>query len=101
MRTLLGFFSLLALGLIAAVVLVLAISGGGQGLAARGLLMSEFRLDYASLLLGLVLGIAMATAARMSWTEMPRRVVLWLVTNERNFYRVAMAGVLLGVILFY
>lgn len=102
MRSMLGFFSLLALGLMMAVVIALAGSGmssGWSGLAARQ--PGGFRLDYPSLLLGLALGIVMATLARMSWAEMPRRVALWLLANERNFYRLGMAAVCVGVLLFY
>jgi hypothetical protein len=101
MKALLGFLSLVALGLIAAVVIVLAMTGGGDGLVARRIFEDGFRLDYPSLLLGLVLGLVMATIARISWAELPRRIVLWLVANERNFYRVATAAIMVGVILFY
>lgn len=100
MRTFIAFLSLVALGLIAAVIIVLATTSG-DGLAARGVLDRSFRLDYPSLLLGLVLGVVIAAAARLSWTDMPRRMVLWMVANERNFYRVAVGAVMVGVILFY
>ncbi len=39
--------------------------------------------------------------ARLSWAEMPRRLLNWLWANERNFYRAALAFVLLGVLIFY
>lgn len=102
MRSILGFLSLLALGLMIAV--ALAIAGGSlsahwPGLNARH--PGEFRLDYPSLVLGLAVGMLMATLARMSWAEMPRRLALWLLANERNFYRMGMAAVCLGVLVFY
>jgi hypothetical protein len=102
MRSMVGFVSLLALGLMVAVALALA----GQGLSANwsGLASRQpggFRLDYPSLVLGLALGLVMATLARMSWAEMPRRIALWLLANERNFYRMAMAAACVGVLLFY
>lgn len=102
MRSMLGFFSLIALGLMVAVVLAIAgagVSSEWSGLAARQ--PGGFRLDYPSLVLGLVLGIVMATLARMSWAEMPRRAALWLLANERNFYRLGMAAICVGVLLFY
>ena len=107
MRSMFGFLSLLALGLMLAVAMALASAGmssGWSGLEARqsfGQAGGGFRLDYPSLMLGLALGIVMATLARLSWAEMPRRVALWLMANERNFYRGAMAVMFLGVLMFY
>jgi hypothetical protein len=49
----------------------------------------------------LVLGAVLASVTRVSWAEVPRRIVIWLVANERTFYRVAWAGLLIAVILFY
>jgi hypothetical protein len=39
--------------------------------------------------------------ARVSWAELPRRVIGWLWANERNFYRGALATLLLGILIFY
>jgi len=58
-------------------------------------------LDWASLLLGIAIGFGLATAAHVPWMEFPRRVFRWLAANERNFYRIGMAAILLGVVLFY
>ena len=102
MRPLFGFLSLIALGLMVAVGLTLAAVGmdaGWRGLGAWGA--EGVHLHYPSLLLGLALGVVMATLARLSWAEMPRRLALWLVANERNFYRLGMAAICLGVLLFY
>jgi type III secretory pathway component EscV len=112
MRSALGFFSVLAAGLlIAALVAVIGsgpasqypnmalhdgaqtVSGlrGGQGLS----------LDTPSLLIGLVLGVALSFAGRLSWAELPRRLVHWIASNERNFYRAGMAAVMIGILIFY
>lgn len=102
MRVMFGFLSLLALGLMVAVAISLAgkgMSPGQAGLDAR--FGGGFHLEYPSLLLGLALGIVLATLARLSWAEMPRRLALWLMANERNFYRGAMAAMFLGVLMFY
>lgn len=102
MRAMFGFLSLLALGLMAAVAISLAGKGMSPGLAGLDARHpGGFHLDYPSLLLGLALGIVMATLARLSWAEMPRRLALWLMANERNFYRTAMAAMFLGVLMFY
>lgn len=102
MRSVVGFLSLLAIGLVLAVLFALAAAGlssGWSGLEARA--PGGFRLDYPSLLLGLVLGLVIATLARLSWAEMPRRFAMWLMVNERNFYRIGLGAVCLGVLLFY
>ena len=102
MRVLFGFLSLLALGLMAAVAISLAGKGLSPELSGVGARHAgSFHLDYSSLMLGLALGIVIATLARLSWAEMPRRLALWLMANERNFYRGAMAAIFLAVLMFY
>lgn len=59
------------------------------------------RLHWPSMLVGMMLGVAMAVMARVSWLDMPRRFARWLVANERNFYRVGMAAACLMVLIFY
>lgn len=58
-------------------------------------------LHWPSALAGTVSGLLMAMMARVSWLDMPRRLVRWLVANERNFYRVGMAAACLAVLIFY
>jgi hypothetical protein len=96
MKPVLSFVSLMAIGLIAAS----AVAMIGAGLIApvgNGAPL----LDYRSLSIGLVVGLMLSWLARLSWAEMPRRILNWLWANERNFYRVALALVLLGVLIFY
>ena len=100
MRTLLGFISMLALGLMLAMVLAfvttaLATRGADAPALARG------RLDYLSLLLGLVLGGTMTSLARVHWASLPRRLVSWLLMNEYTFYQLALAVVFLAVLVLY
>jgi hypothetical protein len=58
-------------------------------------------LDWPSLGIGVLIGLTIAGAVQVSWLDLPRRFVRWLLVNERNFYRLGMAGVCLGVLLFY
>lgn len=58
-------------------------------------------LDIVSLVAGIIIGIGFSAASRVSWFEMPRRAVRWVIANERNFYRFGMAAACLGVLLFY
>ena len=99
MRVSLNFLSLLALGVLIAGTLALILSGLGLWIdRSEG---GALPLDYPSLLMGLVLGLSLSSLAGIDWMELPRRFITWLWTNERNFYRVGMAGMLLGVLLFY
>jgi hypothetical protein len=100
MRTVLGYVSMLALGLMLAVVLAFVTTA----LATRGddvPMLAHGRLDHISLLLGLVLGIAISGIARVHWASVPRRLVAWLLMNEYTFYQLAVAALLLAVIVLY
>lgn len=111
MRSALGFFSVLAAGLlIAALVAVIgggpaaqfpgAVLNGGSALPVSAMQGSR-ALDIPSLLIGLVLGVGLSFAGRLSWAELPRRLVHWIASNERNFYRAGMAAVMIGILVFY
>lgn len=100
LRTIAGFLSLLALGLILAVATAFVVVGlnSRSGLPADQV---GARLDYVSLCLGLLLGVSIGQLARVSWSELPRRVANWLLINERNFYRIGWAVILIAVLLYY
>jgi hypothetical protein len=96
MKSVLAFFSLLALAFLAAGMITVVGSNSLGRLPAEG-----FAVDHASLLLGIALGFCLATLARVSWAEMPRRLVLWVQANERNFVRLAWASIFVAVLLYY
>ena len=58
-------------------------------------------LDWTSLGIGVVIGALLTLMTQVSWFELPKRIVRWFILNERNFYRIGMAAVFLGVLLFY
>jgi hypothetical protein len=97
MKPVLSFVSLMAVGLIAASAVAL-VGAGFFRVPADG---SAPLLDYRSLSIGLIIGLMLSWLARISWAEMPRRMLNWLWANERNFYRGALALVLLGILVFY
>lgn len=102
MRSAIGFLSLLAFGFLAAGVLTVVGSGSHGDLSLDRLTgLSSEGVHLGSLLTGLVLGIVLSGLARVSWAELPRRFVLWLLAYERTFYRLALVGVLVGMLLFY
>jgi hypothetical protein len=45
----------------------------------------SFKLDYASLILGLVIGVLLSSLASFPWSQIPRRTANWLVSNQANF----------------
>lgn len=102
MRSAIGFLSLLAFGFLAAGVLTVVGSGPVPDFSFDAALGSDHAgVHLGSLLLGLVLGLVLSALARVSWAELPRRFVGWLLQYERSFYRLALAGVFLGILLFY
>ena len=102
MRSAIGFLSLLAFGFLAAGVLTVVGSGSSADFSfdtAMGATHGGVHLG--SLLIGLVLGIVLSALARVSWAELPRRFVSWLLAYERTFYRLALVGVFVGILVFY
>ncbi len=97
MKPVLSFVSLMAVGLIAASAVALV----GAGLFRVPTDGSLPLLDYRSLSIGLIIGLMLSWLAQISWAEMPRRMLNWLWANERNFYRGALALMLLGILVFY
>jgi hypothetical protein len=107
MRSAIGFLSLLAFGFLAAGVMMVVNSGGGPALSLDGLMAgreaisADGGIHLGSLMIGLVLGLFLSALARVSWSELPRRFAEWLMRYERSFYRLALAGVLVGLLVFY
>jgi hypothetical protein len=100
MRSVRGFIALISFGLLAAG--AIAVVGAGEGARfSNAAAPHATAIDYRSLTIGLVLGLFLSSAARLPWGDLPRRFITWLWANERNFYRVGMAVMLLGVLLFY
>jgi hypothetical protein len=100
-RFMFGFVSLLALGLMVAVTLNYVATGVSQKPFGTTIGGQHISLDVGSLMLGLALGLMMATLARIRWTDVPRSIISWFIVNERWLHRVAMAFILLGVLIFY
>jgi hypothetical protein len=100
MLSLRGFLSLVAFGLLAAGAITV-INAGEWARSSHEAATNAAGIDYFSFTVGLIIGIALATASRWPWGEFPRRLITWLWENERNFYRVGMAAVLIGVLVFY
>lgn len=59
--------------------------GVGDDLHSYGAAGPTFKLDYASLILGLVIGVLLSSLASVPWSQIPRRSANWLVSNQANF----------------
>ena len=73
MRAVLSFFSMLALGLMIAAIVIIGATGGVSGPAR--LPMSGPYLDYVSVVIGLGVGLVIAVLGQISWSELPHRAV--------------------------
>jgi len=49
-----------------------------------------FAVDYASLFLGLLIGVVIAQLAAVPWGDLPRRTVGWVNANQENFSYLAL-----------
>ncbi len=105
MKQTLQFLGLMACGLLVAGMAAFAVSGliGGPasakisaGLGGR----SALGIDYVSFGTGLACGLIMAELARLSWSDMPRRAIAWVISNRRNAKYFAYAGVWIAVLIF-
>ncbi len=102
MRSAIGFLSLLAFGCLAAGVLTVIGSGSSSDFSfSPAMGATHGGVHLGSLLIGLVLGVVLSALARISWAELPRRAVGWMLAYERAFYRLALVGVLIGMLVFY
>lgn len=94
------FLGLMACGIIVAAIMLFVgeavISGGGPRLAGR----SALGVDYVSFGIGLAMGLVLAELARLSWSDMPRRAVAWIIANRRNVRYCGYACVWLVVLIY-
>ena len=103
MRHTLQFLGLMACGLLLVGMLILvaqSLAGvpvsRGVGFGAR----SAAGIDYVSFGIGLAMGLTLAELARLSWADMPRRAISWLIQNRSGMKYCGYACAWL-VVLFY
>lgn len=100
MRTVLNFFSMLALGLMIAAVIIVAPAGTGSSSVA-GIDIGAPTLDYRSVVSGLGIGLCIALFARISWSETARRVGTWSFSQARRLWLIGWAGVFIAIIVYF
>jgi hypothetical protein len=102
MRQTLQFLGLMACGLLAAGFVTFAITAVGGNpsvsLPSSGA-RSAAGVDYVSFGFGLGAGLIMAELARLSWSDLPRRVITWVIAHKRNARYFAYACVWAAVLI--
>jgi hypothetical protein len=100
MKQTLQFLGLMACGLLVAGVAMLLVQAfGGSGAVIPGA-RSAAGIDYMSFGIGLALGLMMAEVARLSWSDMPRRAIAWVLANRRNAKYCGYACVWIAVLIY-
>lgn len=100
MKAVLGFFSLMAFAVLGLGVLAVVGSGSLPTMPfSTGFGTGD--LDTRSFFVGIAAGVVLSALARVSWSELPRRTVTWLMANERNFARLAWGLLFIGILFFY
>ncbi len=100
-RSLLSFFSMLALGVMAAAMIVAVMPWLSGKVAGDTITAGPAALHFESLLFGVVLGLCLGTLGRLNWGDIPRRMVTWVLIRERQFFYYALIGGCIAVLLFY
>lgn len=67
----------------------------------QSVLFRNWNLHWPSVGVGVAAGILLALLCQIPWFELPRNLVRWLIANERNFYRIGVAGICLAVLFLY
>ncbi|MBC7833407.1 MAG: hypothetical protein H7Y62_15455 [Hyphomicrobium sp.] len=96
MRSVLSFFSMLALGLMIAAVIMVAPSGTSTVTNIGGP-----ALDYRSVVAGLGIGLLIAIIGQISWREAARRFGGWLGGQARRLWLVGWAAVFVAVLFYF
>jgi hypothetical protein len=99
MRSVLGFFSMLALGLMIAAVFMVAPTGMGGNIG--GFEVGAPTLDYRSVIAGLGIGLAIAVIGQISWSQVARRSSVWISGHARRLWLVGWAAVFVAVLVYF
>lgn len=100
MRTMLSFFSMLALGVMTLAVIALLFPVVQARVGAQTW-MGGGALESRSAFLGLAVGLLLGFLNRYNWGDLPRRIVTWFLVRERQLFYYIVIAVCIGVLLFY
>lgn len=100
MRSVLNFFSMLALGLMIAAVILVAPAGTGATSVA-GIEIGGPTFDYRSVVTGLGIGLVIALISQISWGEAARRVGSWSAGQARRLWLISWAAVFIAILFYF
>lgn len=100
MRAVLSFFSMLALGLMIAAVIMVAPSGTGSTSIAE-LEVGGPAFDYRSVVAGLGIGLVIALFSQISWAQTARRVGTWTLSQARRVWLIGWAALFAAILLYF
>ena len=99
MRAVLGFFSMLALGVIVAAGLMTGMTNGignvGQFSVPGPLL------DYMSVMIGLGIGVVIVVLSQIRWAELPHEVVRWVIDHARRLKLFAWGAFFVAILVYF
>jgi uncharacterized membrane protein YphA (DoxX/SURF4 family) len=98
-RPILSFFSALAIGTMAAALLI-ALAPWATMHAPSGLKPAIAELQFNSLIIGLLVGLTLGSLGRYNWSDIPRRAVTWFLVRERQMFYYTLVAIC-GVVLFF
>lgn len=99
MRAVIGFFSMLALGLMIAAIVMIGVTGGADG-PTRVSSPGPY-LDYLSVVIGLGMGLVIAVLGQISWSELPHRAAQWMLAHWRKLRLVGWGALFVAVLLYF
>jgi len=99
MRAVFGFFSMLALGLMFGAVIVVGAGDAPNG--AMHLPVSGVYLDYASVVIGLALGVVIVVLGQIRWSQLPGHVAQWIGRHWRKLRLFAWAALFIMVLVYF
>jgi hypothetical protein len=99
MRAVFGFFSMLALGLMLAAVIEVGATDATNG--PIRLPVTGVYLDYASVVIGLGMGIVIVVLGQIRWSELPGRAAQWPATHRRKLRLFAWAALFVAVLVYF
>jgi len=99
MRAVFGFFSMLALGLMIAAVIVVGATDTTNG--PIRLPVTGVYLDYASVVIGLTMGIVIVVLGQIRWSDLPRRAAQLIAAHWRMLRLFAWAALFVAVLVYF
>jgi len=99
MRAVFGFFSMLALGLMIAAVIVVGATDTTNG--PIRLPVTGVYLDYASVVIGLAMGIVIVVLGQIRWSDLPRRAAQLIAAHWHMLRLFAWAALFVAVLVYF